>query len=238
MHIAICDDNIVDRKQMERLLKREADRRRDSLLSLYVDSYGNTNALMNNPLEYDVYFIDFNSNGMTGIDIVGALISAGKQSVIYLCCGEIDYKSHSLPENVMFINKPIRPKELSEAISYVAQIIEAKEPTIEIREENGNYFRIKESELLYATYKSEHMTITMSEGRSATILSTFDHFYTQLQNYDSLIAVNGKTLINAKHIVRMHSFTVTMPGNVEFYISPLYRKYAKYINKVLSEQEK
>ena len=26
MHIAICDDNIVDRKQLERLLERESDK--------------------------------------------------------------------------------------------------------------------------------------------------------------------------------------------------------------------
>ena len=28
MHIAICDDNIADRKQLERLLDRESDRRK------------------------------------------------------------------------------------------------------------------------------------------------------------------------------------------------------------------
>ena len=236
MHIAICDDNIVDRKQMERLLKREADKRRGAASGLYVDSYGNTGALMNNPMDYDVYFLDFNSEGMTGVDIAGALISAGKQSIIYMCSGQINYKNYSFPTNVHFIDKPIKPEELSEAIDLVAGTIEQKEPTIEIREENGNYFRIRESELLYATYKSEHIHITMSEGRSATILSSFDHFYTQLQNYEYLIAVNGKTLVNAKHIIRMRNLFVTMPGNVDFFISPLYRKYAKYINRLIQEQ--
>ena len=38
MHIAICDDNIADRKQTERLLKREADKMRAEGEMLYIDS--------------------------------------------------------------------------------------------------------------------------------------------------------------------------------------------------------
>ena len=40
MHIAICDDNIADRKHLERLLSRESDKRMGTPNLLYVDSYG------------------------------------------------------------------------------------------------------------------------------------------------------------------------------------------------------
>ena len=33
MHIAICDDNVADRKQLERLLKRESDKRAPFILT-------------------------------------------------------------------------------------------------------------------------------------------------------------------------------------------------------------
>ena len=39
MHLAVCDDNIADRKQMERLLGRESDRRLNTTGVLYVDSF-------------------------------------------------------------------------------------------------------------------------------------------------------------------------------------------------------
>ena len=38
MHIALCDDNVADRKQFERLVKRESDRRAADEGILFVDS--------------------------------------------------------------------------------------------------------------------------------------------------------------------------------------------------------
>ena len=58
MHIAICDDNIADRKQSERLLSRESDKRIHTTGNLYVDSYGNVEALLKSPQRYDLFFID------------------------------------------------------------------------------------------------------------------------------------------------------------------------------------
>ncbi len=37
MHLAVCDDNIADRKQTERLLGRESDQRINSTGVLYVE---------------------------------------------------------------------------------------------------------------------------------------------------------------------------------------------------------
>ena len=45
MHIAICDDNIADRKQLERLLKRESDKRKAKTGLLFADSFGNCRIL-------------------------------------------------------------------------------------------------------------------------------------------------------------------------------------------------
>ena len=42
MHIAVFDDNIADRKQTERLLKRQSDRyQNEGKEHFYIDSYGN-----------------------------------------------------------------------------------------------------------------------------------------------------------------------------------------------------
>ena len=58
MHIAICDDNIADRKQLERLLKRESDKRAGTTGSFYTDSFGNCEILAINNMLYDLFFID------------------------------------------------------------------------------------------------------------------------------------------------------------------------------------
>ena len=45
-YIAVCDDNMADRKQMERLLGRESDIRLNDTGVLYIDSYGSEDALL------------------------------------------------------------------------------------------------------------------------------------------------------------------------------------------------
>ena len=58
MHIAVCDDNVADRKQLERLLKRESDKRAASTGIIYTDSFGNSTSLLSNPMQYDAFYID------------------------------------------------------------------------------------------------------------------------------------------------------------------------------------
>ena len=71
MHIAVCDDNVADRKQLERLLKRESDKRAASTGIIYTDSFGNSTALLSNPMQYDAFYIDMClTEGTTGTDVV------------------------------------------------------------------------------------------------------------------------------------------------------------------------
>ena len=53
MHLAICDDHMADRKQMERLLGRESDRRLNTTGVLYVDSFGSKESILVTPMIYE-----------------------------------------------------------------------------------------------------------------------------------------------------------------------------------------
>ena len=56
MHVAICDDNVADRKHLERLLSRESDKRAGTTNILYIDSYGDKDYFLKNqtPLKYNI----------------------------------------------------------------------------------------------------------------------------------------------------------------------------------------
>ena len=55
MHIAVCDDNVADRKQLERLLKRESDKRAASTGIIYTDSFGNSTSLLSHAIRCLLY---------------------------------------------------------------------------------------------------------------------------------------------------------------------------------------
>ena len=85
MHLAVCDDNIADRKQMERLLGRESDRRQNTTGVLYVDSFGNRDAILTTPMIYDGLFIDMTEDGSDAVEIAGKLREAGSILPIVFC---------------------------------------------------------------------------------------------------------------------------------------------------------
>ncbi len=77
MHVAICDDNVADRKHLERLLSRESDKRRGTPNILYVDSYGDQEHFLINPLKYNLIFMDMCLEHGTVETIIKELVAVG-----------------------------------------------------------------------------------------------------------------------------------------------------------------
>ena len=131
MHIAVCDDNIADRKQMERLLGRASDRRMHTTGVFYIDSFGNMDAVMHAPMLYNAFFIDMTSGPANGFQLARRLIDSGVTAPIILCISTINYRAiidtaiaevppdivessnhdilrQKLKSQVHYLNKPIR----------------------------------------------------------------------------------------------------------------------------------
>ena len=73
MHLAVCDDHLVDRKQMERLLGRESDRRIHTTGVLYIDSFGSQESILSTPMIYDAIFMDMTEDGCDAVELANAL---------------------------------------------------------------------------------------------------------------------------------------------------------------------
>ena len=101
MHIAVCDDNVADRKQTERLLGRESDSRIRTTGNLYIDSYGNVESLKQAPMKYDLFFIDMTESGPDGAETAALLRQMGVTSPIVLMISKIDYRrNETLPADI------------------------------------------------------------------------------------------------------------------------------------------
>ena len=150
MHLAVCDDNIADRKQMERLLGRESDRRQNTTGVLYVDSFGNRDAILTTPMIYDGLFIDMTEDGSDAVEIAGKLREAGSVLPIVFCCSRIDYrKSPSLPDNCFFLDKPIHPAELAAMCDRLLAIKKSQVKRYEFRSLTETFY-LEEKDIMYA----------------------------------------------------------------------------------------
>lgn len=214
MHIAICDDNIADRKQLERLLQREADRRASSGGILYIDSYGHPDRLLQNPLQYDAFFIDIcHTEGYLCADIISSLASAGSTVPVILCCSEINYRNDKYPDSVFFMDKPVKNTVLSDILDEVQKRKDSSVPLIELRGDRGTCY-VAETDILYAQEnKSRHTTVTLTDGRQILIDSTAENFFEEIEHYPVFLLPLKYTLINCRYIKSIRFCTITMCDN-------------------------
>lgn len=232
MHIAICDDNVADRHQMERLLKRESDKRSSTTGVLYIDSYGNGEALLANPMRYDAYYIDVcKTEGITGMDIAAKLLEASIQAPVFLCCSDINYRGYAFGgnvQNVLFLDKPIQLQALSDSLDLALEIKSKAIPQIELREDKGTYY-VTEPDILYAVEDGLYVIVTLTDGRQIRMMSDIANFFDQLENFPTFLAPSAKKIINGRHIAKLEHRKAVMTDGTAFKVHRNCMSYVKSI---------
>ncbi len=242
MHIAVCDDNIADRKQTERLLGRQSDRFfKESGERLYIDSYGNVEAFLRYPQMYDGLFVDMTLADPKGFDIVKLLIKAGVVRPIILCVSKIDYRQQyeesglDFP-NLMFIDKPIKVAELTDLMNKIKEIKGDPVPTLELRGQEGTFYA-KNDDIVCAKKKGSEVLISINDGSTVTIIDDIINFYDQCVIFPQICPINDSAIINVNHINKTSFGKVTMDNGETFRISFTYRNSISEAKDILKRLE-
>lgn len=228
MHIAVCDDNVADRKQLERLLKRESDRRTATTGVLYTDSFGNASALLANPMQYDAFYIDMcHTEGISGMDVVSGLTAQGVNAPIIMCCSDTNYRQLDFPSNVIFLDKPIKADELTASIDHALEIKSHALPLIELREESCTLY-VTEPDIAYAVEDGRIVYVHLTDGRIIEASTSAMNLFTQLDNHPSFFAPSKKIIINGRYISKLGFHKAIMMDGTVFKIPRVCMEYAKY----------
>ncbi|SFB72308.1 LytR/AlgR family response regulator transcription factor [Butyrivibrio sp. YAB3001] len=241
MHIAVCDDNIADRKQTERLLGRQSDRFfKENGGRLYLDSYGNVEALMRYPQMYDALFIDMTSAEPTGFEVARLLLNVGVVRPIILVVSSIDYRKQyaesgiNVP-NILFLDKPIKVAELTAIMDEIRKIKGAPTPTMEIRSKNGTVYA-KNDEIVCVKKKGAELFIYMEDGNILSIIDDIYNFYDQCAVFPQICPVNDNALINVNHIQKTSFGKVTMDNGEVIGVSFIYRNSISQAKELINNE--
>ena len=217
MHLAICDDHMADRKQMERLLGRESDRRMNTTGVLYVDSFGSKESILVTPMIYDAIFMDMTEDGCDAIELSHMLRADGTDVPIVFCCDKVDYrKSKNLPDNALFLDKPIVVAELTEMIDHLLSIKNSKAQKLEFRNQTDTIY-LTEDQISYAWPESNrHVCIHTADSREYTTDMSLASFCGTLNKYDNFVLLASNTVLNMRHIRSISMLKVTMQDGKSF----------------------
>lgn len=245
MHIAVFDDNIADRKQTERLLKRQSDRyQKEGKEHFYTDLYGNIEALMRFPQRYDIIFVDMaepeseNSHFKNGMDVTKLLFEVGGIKNVVMCSGKHDYrklaKEAGLYDRLLFLDKPIKVKELEDILTECENRIGDPVPTLELRGETETFYA-KQEDIICAEMIGEHQfTVYFTEDRQMDVIGDMFNLYEQCLIFDSVCPISQNALINVNYIKDEGFGWVLMSNEKKIKVAFAYRGNIKEIRRRLA----
>ena len=234
LYIALCDTNFADRKQMERLLTRESDKRLNSCV-FYMDTFGSRDALLDNPRVYDAYFLDMPDKSYSAYDLAKEIQAKGILSPIIFCNSTMDYRDcGNLLPNSVFINKPIIVSELSLILDEI--IIQKQEqyiPTVELRNAT-EVFYLTEKEIVYCENKpKEHkIVLHLQDGSSKKADANIENFFTELIPFEAFFMVNKSIIVNARYVKKANFFHIIMQNGESFRLAHSYASLKEIKEKI------
>lgn len=235
MHIAICDENIADRKQLERLLGRESDKRKNDTGVFYTDSFGQPEVLAKNPMPYDLFFIDLITDEADGLTFALSLCKFGVSAPIVLCSSSVNYKEAAsalseCPSNLLFLDKPIKTAELSAVLNQAVTIQQNRIPTIELRSEAGTFY-VQEDDIVYAVSHDNCIDVHLKNGSKIPIISDIYNFYDEVAMYTHMILLTGNAMCNIVYVDKYTPFKVYLKDGTKLNSSPFALKDIKWAEK-------
>jgi len=221
IYIAVCDDNIADRKHIERLLEREKDARlKVNGDVLYIESFGSSEALLKTPVKYDMFIVDITESSLHGMEVAKTLRSKGIIAPITLFSSKIDYKLFSNePEQILHLDKPATQGQISHIVDMADNWSRSKPQLIEIHGKLETVF-LPHVELVRAVQRSGYTEISTADGKYIEMPVSLKHFKRDLSSFDCFIPCK-KSVVNIHHIVGRDGKVLTLSNN-EHYKIPVF----------------
>ena len=226
MHIAICDDNVADRKHLERLLSRESDKRAGTPNILYVDSYGEKTHFLANPLKYNLIFMDMSSEPGIVEFILEHLNAMGYHAPLVLYSDKIDYtRIPNLPDYVVHAAKPYIPDPLPEFLALGDANVKGHVITVAVHTDSI-INHVPKYTILYAIEDNNTCKLHLTDGTSIKVDEKIDELRQLFEPFEEFARVNNNSIANFKYVSAVMPGTLVMQDYKELKIPLLrYREY-------------
>lgn len=239
MHVAICDDNVADRKHLERLLSRESDKRMGTPNILYIESFGDRKHFLENPLKYNIVFMDMCSEPGLVKEIINELVDMGFNAPLVLYSSKIDYRQlPNLPRFVMHCQKPYLPDPLPEFLHYGDKNALGHVEKITIHKVNRKHARqIVKDDIMYAAWHNDSYALFTKDSEIVDIKEDIAQLRQIFEPYREFVRINKNTIANFRYVSAIMFFNVMMQDYRQFRIMPTRYKEFKYLKEEIDFME-
>ena len=218
LSIALFDTNFGERKQMERLLARESDRRGETC-SIYTTTFGNKDTLLNTQRIYDAYFLDIPEVTYSAYDLAKDLRLKDIASPIIFLCSSMNYRECGRElSNTFFMDKPVLVADLTAMTEeLLQQKAENYVPSIEIRDITKTHY-LTEREIVYCETikRTRNITIHLQDGSTMFTENDIDNLLSELEPLGQFFMANNQVIVNARYVDKTTFFRVYLKNSKSF----------------------
>lgn len=218
LSIALFDTNFGERKQMERLLDRESDRRGETC-SIYTTTFGNKDTLLNTQRIYDAYFLDLPDEQYSAYDLAKDLRLKDIASPIIFLCSSMNYRECGKElSNTFFMDKPVFVADLTAMTEeLLQQKAENYVPAIEIRDIAKTHY-LTEREIVYCENikHTRNITIHLQDGGTMFTENDIDNLLSELEPLGQFFMANNQIIVNARYVDKTTFFRIYLKNGKSF----------------------
>ena len=218
LSIALFDTNFGERKQMERLLDRESDRRGENC-SIYTTTFGSKDTLLNTQRIYDAYFLDIPDKQYSAYDLAKDLRLKDIASPIIFLCSSMDYRECGRElSNTFFMDKPVLVADLTAMTEeLLQQKVKNYVPSIEIRDITKTHY-LTEREIVYCENikHTRNITIHLQDGSTMFTENDIDNLLSELEPLGQFFMANNRIIVNARYVDKTTFFRVCLQNGKSF----------------------
>lgn len=199
MRAAICDDEKIFHKEISTLVLKYM---RARSIEIYPDFYENGEALLKSKREYDIIFLDYQMEGINGIETAEKLREANSDSVIIFISA---YPAAALDayevRTFRFLVKPVDEAKLFKALDDYIKSIDYDNILL-LNTHEGNY-KLKMSEIIYLEGDRKY-TIIRTKSREFRIHINLKQMELKLPE-SKFIRCSKSFVVNFAHISNHNS---------------------------------
>lgn len=216
MYIAIIADNIANRKHMERLLDRTNDALKNEIGNLYIESYGNPEAIWASIKRYDLFFLEITQDDELKLDIVYRFIELGIQKKVVICQPEdCAFANWSAEQGFLTMAPPPNTTVLTELAKTAyeeAQQKKAEKRMVEFRDENDTHY-IEANRILYALATEQSVKVHLTDGSVIEQLGNIFAFYRATEIYEEFSMYGEAVVVNSNYVKNIKGRTITLTND-------------------------
>lgn len=208
LRVAVCDDEKVFRKELSAVIRKYTEIRN---IEIYPYFYENGESLLRSKKEYDIIFLDYQMEGINGIETAEKLREANTDSVIIFISA---YPAAALDayevKTFRFLVKPIDEPKLFKALDDYIKSIDFDNLLL-LNTHEGSY-KIKMSEIIYLEADGKY-TIIRTKNKSYRVRINLKYMEEKLP--DSKFIRCGKSFVAGFAHISNHDSSVILFDNGE-----------------------